>query len=81
MSTWAQRRMGRGYLIKQSNTFLEKLVGLIDITRPILSIMGALGVAAAIALTYGGIPGWTLCFPGFIASLLAKPVFMPLTTS
>jgi 4-hydroxybenzoate polyprenyltransferase len=71
MVSLAQRWMGRGNVIKESYTLEEKLAGLVDITRPILSVMGALGVASAAALAFGGIPDWKSCLSGFIAALLA----------
>jgi heme o synthase len=71
MVTITQRWMGRGNTVKETYTLTEKLGGLVDLTRPILSIMGALGVAAAAALAYGGFPGWGPCAIGFIAAILA----------
>lgn len=71
MSTLTQRWMGQGNTVKSSYTFSEKLAGLIDITRPILSVMGAFGVAAAAALAYGGIPFWGQCLAGFLAAIFA----------
>jgi 4-hydroxybenzoate polyprenyltransferase len=71
MTTLAQRWMGRGNNIKEAYTLEEKLAGAIDITRPILTTMGALGVASAAALANGGFPAWNLCLVGFVAALLA----------
>ncbi len=71
MSTLAQRWMGRGNIVQESYTLKEKLAGYVDITRPILSTMGALGVAAAAAMSYGGFPVWSKCLAGFIAAVLA----------
>lgn len=71
MSTLAQRWMGQGNTVKENYKFNEKAAGFIDITRPILSIMGAFGVAAAAALAYGGFPAWNQCLVGFIAALFA----------
>jgi len=47
------------------------LAGALDITRPVLSVMGALGVASAAALAYGGFPAWDKCLIGIVAALLA----------
>jgi 4-hydroxybenzoate polyprenyltransferase len=63
--------MGRGNIVKESYTVGDRLAGVVDITRPILSIMGALGVASAAALAYGGFPRWNQCVVGVIAALLA----------
>lgn len=63
--------MGRGNIVKESYTFGERLAGALDITRPVLSGMGALGVASAAALAYGGFPAWHKCLVGVIAALLA----------
>jgi len=63
--------MGQGNTVKESYTRGEKAWGFIDITRPILTVMGALGVGAAAALAYGGFPSWDKCIIGFIAALLA----------
>ena len=71
MSSIAQRWMGQGNIIKESYTRSEKVAGFIDISRPILTIMGALGVGAAAALAFGGFPAWDTCIIGFIAALLA----------
>ena len=70
MSTLVQRWMGRGNTIKESYTFKDKLAGFVDITRPILSLMGALGVAAAAAFAYGGIPEWKQCLLGIFAAFI-----------
>jgi 4-hydroxybenzoate polyprenyltransferase len=71
MSSLAQRWMGQGNAVKKSYTLSEKAAGFIDITRPVLTMMGALGVAASAALAYGGFPAWNQCLIGFIAALLA----------
>jgi 4-hydroxybenzoate polyprenyltransferase len=71
MPTLAQRWMGRGSDIKESYSRSEKLAGLADITRPILTIMGALGVASAAALANHGFPSWGLALAGLAAALLA----------
>jgi 4-hydroxybenzoate polyprenyltransferase len=71
MSTLAQRWMGRGNTVKETYSLNERLAGWVDLTRPILSVMGALGVAAAAALAYGGIPPWQQCLVGLVAALLA----------
>jgi len=71
MSSLAQRWMGQGNTVKESYTGREKAAGFINITRPILTIMGALGVGAAAALAFGGFPSWDKCLVGFIAALLA----------
>jgi 4-hydroxybenzoate polyprenyltransferase len=63
--------MGRGNIVKESYTVGDRLAGALDVTRPILSIMGALGVASAAALAYGGFPVWSQCLVGVIAALLA----------
>jgi 4-hydroxybenzoate polyprenyltransferase len=70
MSTLVQRWMGRGNTIKESYTFKDKLAGFVDITRPVLSIMGALGVAASAALAYRGFPDWKQCLLGLIAAFI-----------
>jgi 4-hydroxybenzoate polyprenyltransferase len=63
MATIAQRWMGRGNTTKSSYTLKDKLAGLMEITRPILSFMGALGVAAEAALSKGGfLPGQKACW-------------------
>ncbi len=66
-----QRWMGQGNAVKTSYNTSDRLAGVLDITRPILSTMGALGVAAGAALAYGGIPVWSKCLVGVIAALLA----------
>jgi len=66
-----QRWMGQGNIVKESYNTGDRLAGVLDITRPILSTMGALGVAGAAALAYGGFPAWGQCLVGFIAALLA----------
>jgi 4-hydroxybenzoate polyprenyltransferase len=71
MPTLAQRWMGRGNIVKSNYTRSEKLAGMADITRPILTIMGALGVASAAALANKGFPQWNLALSGLIAALLA----------
>jgi 4-hydroxybenzoate polyprenyltransferase len=71
MPTLAQRWMGRGNVIKKSYTLTEKWAGLADITRPILTVMGALGVASAAALANQGFPKWNLALAGLLAALLA----------
>lgn len=71
MSSLAQRWMGQGNVVKGSYTFSERAAGYIDITRPVLTLMGALGVGAAAALAFGGFPAWNQCLTGFIAALLA----------
>jgi len=63
--------MGRGNIVKESYTVGDRLAGALDITRPVLSVMGALGVASAAALAYGGFPAWHKCLIGVIAALLA----------
>jgi 4-hydroxybenzoate polyprenyltransferase len=71
MATIAQRWMGSGNIIKKDYTLGEKLAGVVDVTRPILTFMGALGVGASAALAYGRFPAWNLCLIGFLAALLA----------
>ncbi len=71
MASIIQRWMGQGNVIKTSYTLSERLAGALDITRPVLSSMGALGVAGAAALAYGGFPAWDECLIGIIAALLA----------
>jgi 4-hydroxybenzoate polyprenyltransferase len=71
MASITQRWMGQGNVIKSNYTISDRLAGAFDITRPILSTMGALGVAAGAALAYGGFPIWSRCLVGFIAALLA----------
>jgi 4-hydroxybenzoate polyprenyltransferase len=71
MASIMQRWMGRGNVVKKSYTLGDRLAGALDITRPILTIMGALGVAGGAALAYGGFPAWNQCLIGFIAALLA----------
>jgi 4-hydroxybenzoate polyprenyltransferase len=71
MASITQRWMGRGNIVKESYTVGDRLAGALDVTRPILSIMGALGVASAAALAYGGFPVWSQCLVGVIAALLA----------
>jgi geranylgeranylglycerol-phosphate geranylgeranyltransferase len=71
MASITHRWMGRGNIVKESYTVGDRLAGALDITRPILSIMGALGVASAAALAYGGFPVWSQCLVGVIAALLA----------
>ncbi len=63
--------MGRGNIVKESYTVADRLSGALDITRPVLSVMGALGVASAAALAYGGFPAWHKCLVGVVAALLA----------
>jgi 4-hydroxybenzoate polyprenyltransferase len=71
MASITQRWMGQGNVIKEGYTVGDRLAGALDITRPILSTMGALGVASAAALAYGGFPAWNQCLIGVIAALLA----------
>jgi 4-hydroxybenzoate polyprenyltransferase len=71
MSGITQRWMGQGNEVKTIYTTGDRLAGVLDITRPILSTMGALGVAAGAALAYGGFPAWNKCLIGLIAALLA----------
>ena len=71
MATLAQRWTGQGNVVKESYTLSEKLAGLVDITRPVLTTMGALGVSAAAAMAYGGFPVWSKCLAGFIAAIFA----------
>jgi 4-hydroxybenzoate polyprenyltransferase len=71
MASITQRWMGQGNVIKSNYTISDRLAGALDITRPILSTMGALGVAAGAALAYRGFPAWNICLVGFIAALLA----------
>jgi 4-hydroxybenzoate polyprenyltransferase len=66
-----QRWMGQGNNVKPNYNIGDRLAGVLDITRPILSTMGALGVAAGAALANGGIPTWSKCLVGVIAALLA----------
>jgi len=66
-----QRWIGQGNVVKSSYTISDRLAGTLDITRPVLSTMGALGVAGGAALAYGGFPAWDKCLIGFIAALLA----------
>jgi 4-hydroxybenzoate polyprenyltransferase len=71
MASVTQRWMGQGNVVKPSYTLSDRLAGALDITRPVLSAMGALGVASAAALAYGGFPAWQKCIVGVIAALLA----------
>jgi 4-hydroxybenzoate polyprenyltransferase len=71
MASITQRWMGRGNIVKESYTVGDRLAGALDITRPVLSGMGVLGVASAAALAYGSIPVWNKCIVGVIAALLA----------
>jgi 4-hydroxybenzoate polyprenyltransferase len=71
MASITQRWMGQGNIIKASYTLGDRLAGALDITRPVLSGMGALGVASAAALAYRGFPAWHQCIVGIIAALLA----------
>jgi 4-hydroxybenzoate polyprenyltransferase len=71
MTSVMQRWMGQGNILKESYNAGDRLAGAMDITRPVLSTMGALGVSAAAALAYGGFPAWDKCLVGFIAALLA----------
>jgi 4-hydroxybenzoate polyprenyltransferase len=71
MASFTQRWMGQGNDVKPIYTTGDRLAGVLDITRPILSTMGALGVAAGAALAYGGFPAWNKCLIGLIAALLA----------
>ncbi|MGD0781074.1 MAG: UbiA prenyltransferase family protein [Dehalococcoidales bacterium] len=66
-----QRWMGQGNVVKPSYNVSDRLAGVLDITRPVLSTMGALGVGAGAALAYGGFPTWSKCLVGVIAALLA----------
>jgi 4-hydroxybenzoate polyprenyltransferase len=63
--------MGQGNVVKSSYVISDRLAGALDITRPVLSTMGALGVAGGAALAYRGFPAWSECLVGFIAALLA----------
>jgi len=71
MASVMQRWMGQGNIVKESYSAGDRLAGALDITRPVLSTMGALGVSAGAALAYGGFPVWQDCLVGFIAALLA----------
>ena len=66
-----QRWMGQGNEVKSSYTIGDRLAGVLDITRPVLSSMGALGVAGAAALANAGFPSWNEAVLGLIAALLA----------
>jgi protoheme IX farnesyltransferase len=66
-----QRWIGQGNVVKPSYTISDRLSGILDITRPVLSLMGALGVAGGAALAYSGFPAWNICLIGFIAALFA----------
>jgi 4-hydroxybenzoate polyprenyltransferase len=63
--------MGQGNVVKPRYSVSDRLAGTLDITRPILSTMGSLGVAAGAALANGGFPSWNKCLIGVIAALLA----------
>ncbi len=71
MASITQRWMGQGNVVKASYTISDRLAGALDISRPILAAMGALGVAAGAALAYGGFPTFGKCLIGFITALLA----------
>ncbi len=71
MSSITHRWMGQGNTVKPDYNVSDRLAGVLDITRPILSVMGALGVGAGAALAYGGFPAWNKCLIGVIAALLA----------
>lgn len=71
MASIMQRWMGQGNIVKQSYNIGDRLAGVVDITRPVLSTMGALGVSSGAALAYGGFPAWNLCLVGFVAALFA----------
>lgn len=71
MASVMQRWMGQGNIVKDSYNVGDRLAGALDITRPVLSTMGALGVSAGAALAYRGFPAWDKCLVGFIAALLA----------
>jgi 4-hydroxybenzoate polyprenyltransferase len=70
MASIAQRWMGQGNIVKARYSLNEKLAGWVDVTRPILTFMGALGVASAAALA-SGFPAWNLALVGFLAALFA----------
>ena len=74
-----QRWMGQGNAVKAKYTVSDRLAGALDITRPILSTMGALGVAGGAALAYGGFPAWSKCIIGFVAACWLLPEFILLT--
>jgi 4-hydroxybenzoate polyprenyltransferase len=71
MATLMQRWMGQGNVVNADYSLGERMAGAVDITRPVLTVMGALGVAAAAAISFGGIPAWYQCLTGFIAALVA----------
>lgn len=71
MATLMQRWMGQGNVISATYSLGERVAGALDITRPVLTVMGALGVAAAGALAYGGLPPWRQCLAGLVAAVLA----------
>jgi 4-hydroxybenzoate polyprenyltransferase len=71
MASIAQRWMGQGNVVKANYTLSDRLAGALDITRPVLSSMGSLGVAGAAALANSGFPAWTKCLIGLVAALLA----------
>lgn len=71
MPSITQRWMGQGNVVKPSYNLTDRMAGVLDITRPILSTMGALGVGAGAALAYGGFPAWDKCLIGLVAALLA----------
>jgi 4-hydroxybenzoate polyprenyltransferase len=71
MATLMQRWMGRGNAISANYSVRERLAGALDITRPVLTFMGALGVSSAVALSLRAIPPWYQCLAGFVAALLA----------
>jgi protoheme IX farnesyltransferase len=71
MATLMQRWMGQGNVVSAHYSLSEKLAGAVDITRPVLTFMGALGVASAAAIAKGGFPTWGQSLAGLIAALVA----------
>jgi protoheme IX farnesyltransferase len=71
MATLMQRWMGQGNVVSQQYSLGERLAGALDITRPVLTVMGALGVAAAASLAYRAMPPWRESVAGLVAALLA----------
>lgn len=71
MSDLMKRWMGGGSEIKSHYSYLERLGGFIDITRPRLALMTPLGAGAALVLAMGKFPPLWQCLWGFAAVALA----------
>ncbi|MBI4330890.1 MAG: UbiA family prenyltransferase [Chloroflexi bacterium] len=71
MKSLMKRWIGGGGEVKVHYSRLERLGGLVDITRPRLALMTPLGAGAAVVLARGTFPPLSQCLWGFAAVALA----------